>query len=81
MNFLQALFKHLLNTIVAYCGDFILHTKVHLMSRKKNLFGLRDLPETVMFLQDRGHLKDSRCLLHLDFVKDLTAKLNELTIE
>jgi hypothetical protein len=45
------------------------------MSRRKFSFGFQDLKETVEFLQDRVHLKDTLWLVHLAFLKDLAAKL------
>jgi hypothetical protein len=80
------LFKHLLDEIDAHYGDLILHTEVRWLSRGKVLFRFQELlPAIVEFLQDRGdlspQLKDSRWLLDLAFLVDLTAKLNELNTE
>jgi hypothetical protein len=75
------LFKHLLDEIEAHYGDLILHTEVRWLSRGKVLFRFQELlPAIVEFLQDRDdlppQLKDSRWLLDLAFLIDLTAKLN-----
>jgi hypothetical protein len=80
------LFKHLSHEVDRHYGDLILHTEVRWLSGGKFLFRFQELlPEIVKFLQDRGELppqlKDSRWLLDLAFLTDLTAKLNELNTE
>jgi hypothetical protein len=75
----HALVEHLLNEIDAHCGNLILDTEVRWLSRRKFSFGFQDLPEAVEFFLGQTHLKDYWWLLHLAFLKDLTAELNELT--
>jgi hypothetical protein len=75
-----------LDEIDAHYGDLISHTEVRWLSRGKVLFRFQELfPATVEFLQDRGdlppQLKDSRWLLYLAVLIDLTTKLNELNIK
>jgi len=73
------LFKHLLDEIDSHYEDLILLTEVHWLSRGNVLFRFQE------FLQDRAdlhpQLKNSRWLLDLAFLIDLTAKLNEMNTE
>jgi hypothetical protein len=78
------LFKHLLDKIDAHYGDLVLHTEVRWLSRVKIVFRFQELFPTIL-LQDGGdllpQLKDSRLLLDLAFLTDLTVKLNDLNTE
>jgi hypothetical protein len=61
---------------------YITYTDVHWLSRGKVVFRCQKLlPAGGEFLQDRGdlppQLKDSRWLIDLAFIIDLTAELND----
>jgi hypothetical protein len=81
------LFKYLLDEIDAHCGDLILCTEVHWLSREKVLFRFQELPllAVMEFLQNRDdlspQLKDSQWLLDTAFLTDCATKLNESNTE